>query len=128
MGHRDTIPIRMASKFPFIEPITPINEKEVPWEFKCIVCSWKLGKTIKLQMKLDTIEKHAGKYYVKQIENDEEKSITKCKSFEECWHVKYQEEYNKYLISKSKLEAHGGTITSLFGKTMEKNYYPRRRN
>jgi len=70
-------------------------------------------------MKLDTIEKHAGKVYVKQIENGEEKSITKWKSSEECRHVKYQEEYNKHLISKSKLEASGGTITSLFGKTME---------
>ena len=51
----------------------------------------------------------------------QEKSITKWKSSEECRHVKYQEEYNKYLISRSKLEASGGTITSLFGKTMEIN-------
>ena len=68
-----------ASRFPFIEPITSINENEVAREVKCIVCSWKLGKTIKLQMKLDTIEKHAGKVYVKQIENGQEKSITKWK-------------------------------------------------
>ena len=72
-------------------------------------------------MKLDTIEKHAGNIHAKQIENGEEKSITKWKSFEECRHVKYQEEYNKYLISRSKIEASGGTITSLFGKTMEIN-------
>ena len=38
--------------------------------------------------------------YVKQIENGEEKSIIKWKSSEECRHVKYQEEYNKYLISR----------------------------
>ena len=60
-------------------------------------------------MKLDTIEKRAGKVYVKQIVSGEEKSITKWKSFEECRHVKYQEEYNKHLISKIKLEASGGT-------------------
>ena len=72
-------------------------------------------------MKLDTIEKHVGKVYVKQIENGEEKSITKWKYSEECRHVKYQEEYNKYLISRSKLEASGGTITFLFGKIMERN-------
>ena len=30
MGHRETIPIGMGLKFPFIEPITPINEKEAP--------------------------------------------------------------------------------------------------
>ena len=72
-------------------------------------------------MKLDTVEKHAGNIYVKQIKNGEQKYITKWKSYWECQHVKYQEEYNKYLISKSKLEASGGTITSLFGKTMERN-------
>ena len=72
-------------------------------------------------MKLDTIEKHVGKIYVKQIENGEEKSITKWKSSKECRHVKYQEEYNKYLISRSKLEASGGTMRYLFGKTMEIN-------
>ena len=42
-------------------------------------------------MKLDTIEKHAGKVYVKQIENGVEKSITKWKYYEELQHVKYQE-------------------------------------
>ena len=42
-------------------------------------------------MKLDTIEKQAGKIYVKQIENGEDKSITKWKSSEEFRHVKYQE-------------------------------------
>ena len=72
-------------------------------------------------MKLDIIETHVGKMYVNKIENGEQRSIPKRKYFEECRHVKYQEEYNKYLISRSKLEASGGTITSLFGKTMERN-------
>jgi hypothetical protein len=35
-------------------------------------------------MKLDTIEKHAGKVYGKEIVNGEEKSIIKGKSSEEC--------------------------------------------
>jgi hypothetical protein len=52
-----------VSKFPFSEPIPPTNEKEASREVRCIICSWKLGKTIKLQMKLDTIEKRAGKVY-----------------------------------------------------------------
>ena len=72
-------------------------------------------------MNLDTIEKHDGKIYVKKNENVEEKSIIKWKYFEECRLFKYQEEYNKHLISKSKLEASGGPITSLFGKIMERN-------
>ena len=48
-----------ASKFCFIEPIPPINEKDASREVKCIVCSWKLGKVVKFQMKLEAIEKHA---------------------------------------------------------------------
>lgn len=33
-----------VSKFPFIEPILPANEKETSREVKCIVCSWKLPR------------------------------------------------------------------------------------
>ena len=51
------------------------------------------------QMKLDTIEKHVGKVYENKIVDGEEKSIVKWKSFEECRHVKYADEYNEYLIS-----------------------------
>ena len=72
-------------------------------------------------MELDTIEKHAGKAYDKEIVNDEDKSIIRWKYSEECRHVKYEDEYNKYLISKRKLKESGRTITSLFGKMMERN-------
>ena len=47
------------SKFPFIQPISPINENDASREVKCIVCSWKLVKVVKLHMKLHIIEKHA---------------------------------------------------------------------
>ena len=70
-------------------------------------------------MKLDTIENHAGKMHVKKIVNGEKKTIIKWKSLEECLHVKYEDDYNKYFLSKINLEASEGTITSLFGKTME---------
>jgi hypothetical protein len=40
-------------------------------------------------MKLDTIEKHAGKVYEKKIVDGKEKSIVRWKSSEECRHVKY---------------------------------------
>ena len=72
-------------------------------------------------MKLDTIEKHAGKVYENKIVNGEEKSSMRWKFSDECQHVKYTEEHNKFLISKRKLEASGGTIISQFGKTMERN-------
>jgi hypothetical protein len=72
-------------------------------------------------MKLDTIEKHVEKVYENKIVDGEEKSIFIWKSSKECRHVKYADEYNKYLISKEKLEAGGGSITYLFEKTMEIN-------
>ena len=75
-----------VSRFPFIEPIRPANENETSWEVKCISCSWKLGKVVKLQMKLDTIEKHVGKVYDKKVVNDidENKSTSRWKSHMQC--------------------------------------------
>lgn len=108
-----------VSRFPFIEPIPPTNKNETSREVKCISCSWKLGKVVKLQMKLDTIEKHVGKVYDKKTGNDEKKSTARWKS--DSRHLQYEEEYNKYLINKRKLDESGGTITSQFGKMMEKN-------
>lgn len=72
-------------------------------------------------MKLDTLEKHAGKVYDKETINGKDKSIIRWKYIEECQHAKFEGEYKKFLVSKGKLEASGGTITSLFGKTMEIN-------
>ena len=72
-------------------------------------------------MKVDTVQKHAGKVYEKKIVNGKEKSIVRWKSLEECQHMQCVEEYKKYLISKKKLEASGGTIISQFEKTMERS-------
>lgn len=49
-------------------------------------------------MELDTIGKHVGKVYENKILNGEKKSIMRWKYSEECWHVKYIEEYNKFLV------------------------------
>ena len=72
-------------------------------------------------MKLDIVQKHAGKVYEKKIVNGKEKSIVRWKYLEECRHSQCVEEYKKYLISKRKLEARGGTIISQFEKTMERS-------
>jgi hypothetical protein len=37
-----------VSRFKFIESIPPTNEKETLREVRCIACSWKLGKVVKL--------------------------------------------------------------------------------
>ena len=43
-----------------------------------------LGKVVKLQMKLDTIEKHVAKVYDKKAANDENKSTARWKYVNEC--------------------------------------------
>ena len=73
-----------VSRYPFIEPIPLANENETSEEVKCISCSWELDKVVKLQMKLDTIEKHVGKVYDKKTTNDENKSTARWKSVSEC--------------------------------------------
>ena len=52
-------------------------------------------------MKLDTIAKHVGKVYEKKIVDGKEKSIIRWKYSKECRHVKYVDEYNKYLIMEN---------------------------
>ena len=69
-----------VSRYPFIEPIPPTNENEASREVKCISCTWKLGKVVKFQMKLDIIETHVGKVYDKKVVNDKNKSTAIWKS------------------------------------------------
>ena len=65
-------------------------------------------------MKLDIIEKHAGKMYDKKVANDENKSTSRWKSLGQCQHLQFEEGHNKFLLNKKKLEESGGTITSQF--------------
>ena len=72
-------------------------------------------------MKLDTIEKHVGNVYDKKDTNDEKESTARWKYLIQCRHLQFEEEYNKLLINKRKLEESGGTITFQFGNMMETN-------
>ena len=72
-------------------------------------------------MKLDTIEKHVGKEYDKKYSNDENKSTSSWKYLIQCQHLQFEEEYNKFLVNKRKIEESGGTITSQLRKMMETN-------
>ena len=85
-----------VSRYSFIEPIPPTNENDTPREVKCISCSWKLGKVVKLQMKLDTIEKHVGKAYYKKATNYENKYTHRWKYLSQCRHLQFEKEYNKF--------------------------------
>lgn len=55
--------IDWVAKYPFIEPVP--NNDEQPTECRCKICSWKTKREKKMQLKLDTIEKHIGKVYEK---------------------------------------------------------------
>jgi len=73
-----------VSSFPFVEEIPPTNENEVFRQVICNACSWKTQKVVKFQMKLDIVQKNAGKVCENKIINDKEKSIVRWKSSKEC--------------------------------------------
>ena len=49
------------------------------------------------------------------------KCIIRWKYSIEFWHVEFEDEYKKYLISRGKIEESGGTIKNLWGKRVERN-------
>lgn len=61
MGHEwdmtSNFQIDWVSNYPFIEPVKNANKDEPPTKCKCKICSWKYKRDIKLQLKLDAIEK-----------------------------------------------------------------------
>ena len=89
-----TFQVDWVAKYWFIEPVT--NNDEPPTECKCTICTWKTKREKKLQLKLDTIEKHIGKVYEKQIIDGKEVAAVRWKSKEECLHVKYAIEYEDH--------------------------------
>ena len=74
---------------------------------------------MRLSLKIDTIEKHMGKFYGKKIIDGEEKSFIRWKTKEECQHIKnakiieYQE---KIHMNPTEVK---GSMESLIGKAME---------
>ena len=67
--------IDWASKYPFIEPVHNPKEGEPLVECKCMICTRINKKEKRLQLKIDTIEKHMGKVYEKKIIDGVEKLI-----------------------------------------------------
>ncbi|KAH9323967.1 hypothetical protein KI387_043908 [Taxus chinensis] len=113
-----------AAKFPFIEPVQSSNSEEIPCECTCTICTWKLGKQQKMQLKLDTIEKHCGKQYLTVTGADGQKIKThRWKTEKECMHVRYAAEYEAEQKKHRHLLEKGGTITSHIGKMKETNLH-----
>ena len=80
--------INWASKYPFIEPVRNPKEGEPPIECRCTICTRINKKEKRLQLKINTIEKHMGKAYEKKIIDGVAKSIIRWKTKEECQHIK----------------------------------------
>ncbi|KAH9298549.1 hypothetical protein KI387_030231 [Taxus chinensis] len=112
-----------AAKFLFIEPVQSSNSEEIPSECTCTICTWKLGKQQKMQLKLDTIEKHCGKQYLTVTGADGQKIKThRWKTEKECMHVKYTAEYEAEQKKHRHLLEKRGTITShIDGKKLLKD-------
>ena len=75
-------------KYCFIEPVAnPING-EPPIEYRCKICIEITKKEKRLQLKIDTIEKHIGKVYKKETIDGVEKSMITWKKRENCLHIR----------------------------------------
>ena len=97
-----------------------LENGDPPIECKSEICSWKLGRDQKMQLKYDTIEKHYGKAYVKIVDEDgtvRKKQIIKDET--KCFHKKYEIEYNKMMEEKKIEDQIGGTITMQYRKVKE---------
>ena len=67
--------IDWASKYPFIELVHNPKEGEPLVECRCMICTRINKKEKRLQLKIDTIEKHMGKVYEKKIIDGVENSV-----------------------------------------------------
>ena len=84
-----------------------------------MICTRTNKKEKRLQLKIDTIEKHMGKVYEKKIIDGVAKSIIRWKTKEECQHIKNAEilEYQEKIQMKPTEVK--GSMESLIGKAME---------
>ena len=71
---------------------------EPPVECRCAICSWKYKKEKRLQLKLDTIEKHVGKIYKTSTIDGKEIKLVRYKTKEQCQHKRNAKEY--YMFQK----------------------------
>lgn len=84
-------------KFWFIEGPNPIDGKP-PIECKCKICTEISKKEKRLQLKLDTIEKHVSKVYKKETIDGIEKSVVTSKMKDNYLHIRNAELYELHTI------------------------------
>lgn len=85
--------IEWVSKYPFIELVDNPIEGEPLVECRCKICSEINKKEKRLQLKIDTIEKHMGKVYEKKTIDGVQKLVIRWKTKEESQHVRNAELY-----------------------------------
>ncbi|KAH7428771.1 hypothetical protein KP509_09G016700 [Ceratopteris richardii] len=113
-----TFKIDWITKFPFIEPLL-IEGEEEPKFATCIPCSWKLGNQVKLQLKLDTIEKHVGKMYEKVEVEGKMENILRWKTKDECRHLQNVDAYNSHLLLLEQSNENKRSFMHLFERKLK---------
>ena len=105
-----------ASKYPFIEPVPNLIEGEPLAECRCKICSMINKKEKRLQLKLDSIEKHIAKFYKREKIDGVGKLVVVWKMVDTCLHVKNAEIFNYQEKIKMKLAKVKGSIESYLGR------------
>lgn len=123
MGHKwemkKNFQLDWLPKYPIFQAVEKANKYKQPTKCKCMICSWKCKRDKKMQLNIDTIQKHISKVYKKQIIDEKEQSVVRWKSKEECLHVNYVMEYEENQQILLKLATCGGTLEAQFGKAIE---------
>ena len=106
-------------KYRFIEPVPNPIDGAPPTECRCKICTEIAKKEKRLQLKIDTIEKHVGKVCKKETIDGVEKSVVTWKTKDNCLHIRNAEIYELHQQLWDKCSAVKGSIEDFIGKAME---------
>ena len=85
--------IEWVEKYWFIEPVPNPTDGEPPNECRRKICTEITKKEKRLQLKIDTIEKHVSKVYKKETIDGVEKSVLTWKTKDNYVHIRNAEIY-----------------------------------
>ena len=96
----------------------PIND-ESPVECRCKICIEITKKEKRLELKIDTIEKHVNKFYKKETIDGVKKSMLTWKTKDNCLHIRNAEIYELHQQLWEKHYVVKGFIEDFLRKAME---------
>lgn len=108
--------LEWVEKYWFIEPVPNPIDGAPPTECRCKICTEIAKKEKRLQLKIDTIEKHVGKVYKKETIDGVEKSVVTWKTKDNCLLIRNAEIYELHQQLRDKRSAVKGSIEDLIGK------------